>query len=385
MATSASPTIASYPRPHRPRAKRLSQGAEKTAQDATFACASMRADPSTPASPRKRKNHTSKSSSTASRASIARRLEQSIPPAQSWPCLVTVSVVEARPLLLRKTSLPRCAFPSRSSNRVPSLNSLRRVPCLQRPRSKYDFIPPASSWTGLVRFSTGLGPAPLRATQAQPRARSLRAPVQPERPQKQSARVQNLILYGYPPSNEDEPCTARKPARKRATAHRRPEILERNFDESNSDSYREWMTQYMSATLAASATANASARIARRETRRLVHRHFTDSPSLPPARRRQIFAAHPRTRSRRRPPRNSPSVSIFSRRRLGYLSLSRSAATALAAKPGASASHANRLAPTPASSTCRSAVHRPARSDNDRSRLARAASHLATPSRIRAR
>jgi len=74
--------------------------------------------------------------------------------------------------------------------------------------------------------------------------------------EKQPTRVQNLILYGWPPSNgraasatvtdaEGKKIRAEKDSASTAFF----KFLDRNFQESNSDSYREWMTQYMSATL----------------------------------------------------------------------------------------------------------------------------------------
>src|SRR5258708_1986223 len=67
------------------------------------------------------------------------------------------------------------------------------------------------------------------------------------------ARIQNMLLYGYPPSNArtGEKESAGKKS-KTDKGFRFPGILkflERNFEESNSDTYREWITQYMSATL----------------------------------------------------------------------------------------------------------------------------------------
>ncbi len=57
-------------------------------------------------------------------------------------------------------------------------------------------------------------------------------------------RVQNLILYGNPPHRGDGASRART-----EKGLRFPGVftfLERSFEESNSDSYREWLTQYMS-------------------------------------------------------------------------------------------------------------------------------------------
>jgi excinuclease ABC subunit A len=66
------------------------------------------------------------------------------------------------------------------------------------------------------------------------------------------AHVQNMLLYGYPPSNarSDGGESAGKKS-KTEKGFRFPGILkflERNLEESNSDTYREWLTQYMSAT-----------------------------------------------------------------------------------------------------------------------------------------
>src|SRR5260370_8524025 len=68
------------------------------------------------------------------------------------------------------------------------------------------------------------------------------------------ARIQSMLLYGYPPSNGSAPGgngSADKKS-KGEKGFRFPGILkflERNFEESNSDTYREWITQYISATL----------------------------------------------------------------------------------------------------------------------------------------
>src|ERR1700751_5092894 len=71
--------------------------------------------------------------------------------------------------------------------------------------------------------------------------------------EKYPARVQNLLLYGYPPSGgKKSPAEAAPKSSGGDQGFRFDGILkflERNFEESNSDSYREWMTQYMSATL----------------------------------------------------------------------------------------------------------------------------------------
>jgi excinuclease ABC subunit A len=68
-------------------------------------------------------------------------------------------------------------------------------------------------------------------------------------------RTQNLILCGYPSSRNgenDSEAPARPRGAKHAPGFRFPGIfgfLERNLGETNSDSYREWLSQYMSATV----------------------------------------------------------------------------------------------------------------------------------------
>jgi excinuclease ABC subunit A len=72
---------------------------------------------------------------------------------------------------------------------------------------------------------------------------------------KLSRRVQNLLLYGNPPSNGSG-LPGHGPESQAAAPQSRAEkglhftgvlgFLEKSFQESNSDTYREWMTQYMS-------------------------------------------------------------------------------------------------------------------------------------------
>src|SRR5207237_10202604 len=66
------------------------------------------------------------------------------------------------------------------------------------------------------------------------------------------ARIQNMLLYGYPPSNSRSDGSESAKKTRTEKGFRFPGILkflERNFEESGSDTYREWMTQYMSATM----------------------------------------------------------------------------------------------------------------------------------------
>jgi excinuclease ABC subunit A len=65
--------------------------------------------------------------------------------------------------------------------------------------------------------------------------------------EKMPRRVQNLILYGNPPSNASNGHAAGARAAKGLRFPGVLAFLERSFEESNSDGYREWMTQYMSA------------------------------------------------------------------------------------------------------------------------------------------
>jgi excinuclease ABC subunit A len=69
---------------------------------------------------------------------------------------------------------------------------------------------------------------------------------------KYPARVQNLLLYGYPPPDGKRTGTLKATRSESSEKGFRFQgilrFLERNFEESNSDSYREWMTRYMSAT-----------------------------------------------------------------------------------------------------------------------------------------
>jgi excinuclease ABC subunit A len=68
-----------------------------------------------------------------------------------------------------------------------------------------------------------------------------------------SRKVQNLILYGYPPRKNDakseddngDESSSRSKSDKRLHFKGILPLLEQNFEESTSDTYREWMTQYM--------------------------------------------------------------------------------------------------------------------------------------------
>src|ERR1700704_4682707 len=123
--------------------------------------------------------------------------------------------------------------------------------------SKYDFDPGKiiTDWSRPL-FEGGLGPgsasAPLKGTMelaAYAHGFSLATPFEKFPP-----RIQNMLLYGYPPSNtrasKNEVASDSKKARSEKGFHFQGilKFLENNFEESTSDSYREWMTRYMSAT-----------------------------------------------------------------------------------------------------------------------------------------
>ena len=194
---------------------------------------------------------------------IASRLEQSIATALKLAAgLVTVSVVGGKDhVFSEKLACPDCGISvPQLEPRSFSFNSpYGACPACNGLGSKYDFDPARviTDWTRPL-FDGGLGPgsssALLKRTielGAYAHGFDLQVPFE-----KQSARVQNLILYGWPPSNgRPASATVTDAAGKKIRAekgfrfHGVLKFLERNFEESNSDSYREWMTQYMSATL----------------------------------------------------------------------------------------------------------------------------------------
>jgi excinuclease ABC subunit A len=207
----------------------------------------------------KRKNHTIEVviDRLLVKQGIGARLEQSIATALKLAGgLVTVSVVGGKDhVFSEKLACPDCGISvPQLEPRSFSFNSpYGACPACNGLGSKYDFDPARviADWSRPL-FDGGLGPgsgsALLKRTLelgAYAHGFDLETPFE-----KQPARVQNLILYGYPPSNE----SGNHP-RKNARADKGfrftgiLKFLERNFEESNSDSYREWMTQYMSATL----------------------------------------------------------------------------------------------------------------------------------------
>jgi len=214
----------------------------------------------------KRKNHTIEVvvDRLLVKTGIAARLEQSITAALKLAGgLVTVSIVGGKDYVFsEKLACPDCGISvPQLEPRSFSFNSpYGACPACNGLGSKYDFDPARVivDWTRPL-FDGGLGPgsssAMLKRTlelAAYAHGFSLDTPFE-----KFPQRIQNLVLYGYPPSNEQS--TRGSGAASSAEKKARPEkgfrfpgilkFLDRNFQESNSDSYREWMTQYMSAKL----------------------------------------------------------------------------------------------------------------------------------------
>ena len=211
----------------------------------------------------KRKNHTIEIviDRLLVKQGIAARLEQSIATALKLASgLVTVAIVGGKEhTFSEKLACPDCGISvPQLEPRSFSFNSpYGACPACNGLGSKYDFDPSKiiTDWTRPL-FDGGLGPgsgsAILKRTLelgAYAHGFDLETPFD-----KFPARIQNMLLYGYPPSNSSasgENRTAGKKS-KAEKGFRFPGILkflERNFEESNSDTYREWITQYMSATL----------------------------------------------------------------------------------------------------------------------------------------
>ena len=198
---------------------------------------------------------------------IADRLTQSLNTALKLAQgLVTVSVVDgAEKVFSEKLACPECGISvPQLEPRSFSFNSpYGACPACHGLGSKYDFDPAKVivDWSRPL-FEGGLGPGSgsvyLKRTldlAAAAHGFDLSQPFE-----KLSRRDQNLILYGNPPlrsrfagngQNENEAAAARQPReRKNVPGLRFPGVfgfLEENLAETNSDGYREWLTQYMSA------------------------------------------------------------------------------------------------------------------------------------------
>jgi len=210
----------------------------------------------------KRKNHTIEVvvDRLLVKQGIAGRLEQSIAAALKLAAgLVTVAIVGGKDhVFSEKLACPDCGVSvPQLEPRSFSFNSpYGACPACNGLGSKYDFDPARVivDWTRAL-FDGGLGPgsgsADLKNTleiAGYAYGFDLQTPFE-----KFPTRIQNLILYGHPSSHGRGGTNAEAGSKK---AHpERPfrfqgilRFLERNFEESKSDSYREWMTQYMSAT-----------------------------------------------------------------------------------------------------------------------------------------
>jgi len=209
----------------------------------------------------KRKNHTIEVviDRLLVKQGIASRLEQSIATALKLAQgLVTVAIVGGKEhVFSEKLACPDCGLSvPQLEPRSFSFNSpYGACPACNGLGSKYDFDPSKVivDWTRPLfdgGLGTGSGSAILKRMlelAAYAHGFHLDTPFD-----KYPARVQNLLLYGYPPSDAKR---TGAPKAARSESHEKGyrfqgilRFLERNFQESNSDSYREWMTQYMSAT-----------------------------------------------------------------------------------------------------------------------------------------
>src|SRR2546421_3655426 len=209
----------------------------------------------------KRKNHTIEIvvDRLLVKQGIASRLEQSISTALKLAGgLVTVAIVGGKEhTLSEKLACSDCGISvPQLEPRSFSFNSpYGACPACNGLGSKYDFDPSRiiNDWSRPL-FDGGLGPgsgsAILKRTLelgAYAHGFDLETPFE-----KFPARIQNMLLYGYPPSNSRSDGDSTPKKSKTEKGFRFPGILkflERNFEESSSDTYREWMTQYMSATL----------------------------------------------------------------------------------------------------------------------------------------
>ena len=211
----------------------------------------------------KRKNHTIEIlvDRLLVKQGIAARLEQSISTALKLAGgLVTVAIVGGKEYTFsEKLACPDCGIsvPVLEPRSFSFNSPYGACPACNGLGSKYDFDPSRiiSDWSRPL-FDGGLGPGSgssiLKRTLelgAYAHGFELDTPFE-----KFPARIQNMLLYGYPPSNgkdDGENGGAGKKS-KVEKGFRFPGILkflERNFEESGSDAYREWMTQYMSATV----------------------------------------------------------------------------------------------------------------------------------------
>ncbi len=211
----------------------------------------------------KRKNHTIEIvvDRLLVKQGIAARLEQSISTALKLAGgLVTVAIVGGKEhTFSEKLACPDCGIsvPVLEPRSFSFNSPYGACPACNGLGSKYDFDPSKiiNDWSRPL-FEGGLGPgsgsAILKRTLelgAYAHEFKLDTPFE-----KFPARIQNMLLYGYPPSNAKDGGGNGRAVKKSKgdKGFRFPGILkflENNFEESGSDAYREWMTQYMSATV----------------------------------------------------------------------------------------------------------------------------------------
>jgi excinuclease ABC subunit A len=205
----------------------------------------------------KRKNHTIEVvvDRLLVKQGIGARLEQSIATALKLASgLVTVAVVGGKEhVFSEKLACPDCGISvPQLEPRSFSFNSpYGACPACNGLGSKFDFTPEKviADWTRPL-FDGGLGPGSgsgiLKRTlelAAYAHGFDLDTPFD-----KLPAKVQNMLLYGYPPANGKDEIKKKTKVEKGFNFRGILQFLEANFAESTSDSYREWMTQYMSAT-----------------------------------------------------------------------------------------------------------------------------------------
>jgi excinuclease ABC subunit A len=210
----------------------------------------------------KRKNHTIEVvvDRLLVKQGIASRLEQSVTTALKLASgLVTVAVVGGKEhVFSEKLACPDCGIsvPVLEPRSFSFNSPYGACPACNGLGSKYDFDP-AKIFHDFSRplFDGGLGPGSastiLKRTlelAAYAHGFDLDTPFD-KFPQK----IQNMLLYGYPLSGgadvkNGEPPKVKAKKEKGFRFNGILKFLEKNFEESGSDAYREWMTQYMSAT-----------------------------------------------------------------------------------------------------------------------------------------
>ena len=211
----------------------------------------------------KRKNHTIEIvvDRLLVKQGIAARLEQSIATALKLASgLVTVAVVGGKEhTFSEKLACPDCGIsvPVLEPRSFSFNSPYGACPACNGLGSKYDFDPSKviNDWSRPL-FDGGLGPGSgssfLKRTlelAAFAHHFDLSTPFE-----KFPARIQKMLLYGYP-SREGGDFEGRGIRAKKFKFQKGFQFqgilkfLETNFEESGSDTYREWMTQYMSATV----------------------------------------------------------------------------------------------------------------------------------------